>query len=304
MSWRTVVVSQRAKLDLKMGYLTVRAENVTNRINIDEISVLILENTAVSITGCLLSELVERKVKVVFCDNKRNPSSELVPYYGSHDCSAKIRKQIQWSEDTKAYVWTQIVSEKIRKQAELLHAVEKHSEAEMLEGYIAEIEFNDVTNREGHAAKVYFNALFGMSFTRSNDCVTNAALNYGYSIILSAFNRECALNGYLTQLGLFHNNMFNQFNLSCDFMEPFRVLIDKNVKSNNYTKFDTEEKHNLVGVLNDIVEIGGQKQYVNNAIKIYCRSVFDAINDNDVSLIKFYNICNETSIKSGEKCEL
>ena len=50
----------------------------------------------------------------------------------------------------------------------------------------------DSTNREGHAAKVYFNALFGMSFTRSADTPVNAALNYGYSIILSAFNREVA----------------------------------------------------------------------------------------------------------------
>lgn len=112
MSWRTVVIAQRAKLDLKLGYLVVRAEEATNKINIDEISALIIENTAVSITGCLLSELVERKVKVIFCDNKRNPSSELVAYYGSHDCSAKIRKQVQWTEDMKAYVWTQIVSEK------------------------------------------------------------------------------------------------------------------------------------------------------------------------------------------------
>lgn len=197
-----------------------------------------------------------------------------------------------------------LYQKKIRKQAELLREFEKHNEAQMLENYIAEIEFNDVTNREGHAAKVYFNALFGMNFTRSSECVTNAALNYGYSIMLSAFNRECVLNGYLTQLGLFHNNMFNQFNLSCDLMEPFRALVDRNVKSNNYTKFDTEEKHKLVGLLNDVVEIGGQKQYVNNAIKIYCRSVFDAINDNDVSLIRFYNVCSEASTKIGENSEL
>ena len=30
--------------------------------------------------------------------------------------------------------------------------------------YIENIEINDVTNREGHAAKVYFNALFGKIF--------------------------------------------------------------------------------------------------------------------------------------------
>ncbi len=80
--------------------------------------------------------------------------------------------------------------------------------------YINEIEFGDVTNREGHAAKVYFNALFGMDFTRSAENVTNAALNYGYSLLLSTFNRCVVANGYITQLGLFHDNVFNQFNLS------------------------------------------------------------------------------------------
>lgn len=73
----------------------------------------------------------------------------------------------------------------------------------MLDSYVEELEFNDVTNREGHAAKVYFNAMFGKSFTRSDDIPINAALNYGYSLILSCFSREIVSSGYLTQLGLF-----------------------------------------------------------------------------------------------------
>ena len=32
-------------------------------------------------------------------------------------------------------------------------------------------------------------------------------------LYLSAFNREIVSNGYITQIGLFHDNMFNQFNL-------------------------------------------------------------------------------------------
>ena len=93
MSWRTIVISKRAKLDLQMGYMVVRGEEIT-RIHLSEISVLLIESTAVSLTASLLAELVKRKVKVIFCDEKRNPSSELVGYYGSHDTSNKIRKQI------------------------------------------------------------------------------------------------------------------------------------------------------------------------------------------------------------------
>ena len=51
-------------------------------------------------------------------------------------------------------LWTEIVTEKIRKQADHL-AYWKLAESEMLYGYIGEIQFDDATNREGHAAKVY-----------------------------------------------------------------------------------------------------------------------------------------------------
>ena len=94
----------------------------------------------------------------------------------------------------------------------------------MLAKYAAEVQPGDVTNREGHAAKVYFNALFGLSFKRGDKTFLNGALNYGYAVILSAFNREIVANGMNTQLGIAHKNEFNAFNLSCDLMEPFRIL--------------------------------------------------------------------------------
>ena len=151
-----------------------------------------------------------------------------------------------------------------------------------------EVRPSDNSNREGHAAKVYFNALFGKDFTRSLENSTNAALNYGYGIILSAFNREIVANGYITQLGLFHDNMFNQFNLGSDLMEPFRVLVDCAVKNMMPQKFEHEEKVTVLKILQQEVRIGNRREYVNNAIKIYCRSVFDALNENDGLLIKFY----------------
>ena len=286
MSWRVVVISKRAKLDYQLGYLVVRNESVT-KIHLGEISTLLIESTAVSITTSLLAELTKKKIKVIFCDEKRNPSSELVGYYGSHDTSSKVRNQIQWSRNSKDAVWTEIVTEKIRKQKKLLEYQGKE-ESKLLDSYLQEIKWNDETNREGHAAKVYFNALFGLDFTRTTDCPINAALNYGYSIILSAFTREITANGYITQLGLFHDNMFNQFNLASDLMEPFRVLVDKEVLEMKFEEFEVDEKRRLVNILNHEVVIDGKVQYVNNAVKIYCKSVFDALNENDSSLIRFY----------------
>ena len=290
MSWRTVVVTGNAKLDYKMDYLVVRKAEATTRIFIGEIGLLIIESTAVSLTTMLLSELTKHKIKVVFCDEKHNPQSELISYYGSHDTSAKIRTQIQWTREVKKNVWTKIVAEKVKQQSENLKKCELKVPADMLKQYIEEMELGDKTNREGHAAKVYFNALFGIDFSRSKDCAINAALNYGYGILLSCFNREVIANGYITQLGLFHNNMFNQFNLSSDLMEPFRILVDRIVVKNKPEKFDSEEKMNFIYMLEDEVMIDGKHQYISNAIKIYCKSIFDALNENDVSLIKFYEV--------------
>ena len=282
------MISNSAKLDYQMGYMVVRREEIL-KIHLSEMYMLIIESTAVSLTAALLNELVKRKIKVVFCDEKRNPSSELIPYYGSHDTSAKIRNQIAWRDDIKKAVWTEIVAEKIRKQAELLEELGK-PENSLLYHYVDELEFGDESNREGHAAKVFFNALFGKSFSRTTENSINAALNYGYGIILSCFTREIAANGYITQLGLFHNNMFNQFNLASDLMEPFRPLNDRLVYHMMPMQFDHEEKMEILQLLQQEVFIAGRKEYVSNAIKIYTKSIFDALNDNDASLIRCYSI--------------
>ena len=287
MSWRNVIISTRCKLDYKMGYLVIRGEEV-KRVYLDEIAVLMLENPAVSLTGCLVEALTEKKIKVIFCDSGRSPTAELVPYHGSHDSSLKIRRQMGWEEQTKAFAWQQIIIRKIGNQCAFLQELKKEREYRLLQEYIQQVALNDATNREGHAAKVYFNALYGMKFTRGADLPVNAALNYGYSILLSAFNREVALNGYLTQIGLFHNNRFNHFNLSCDLMEPFRDLIDREVYRMQPKQFGREEKHAMWNLFSTSILYQGSRQTVLNAVKLYTKHTLDCISDGTPEAIDFY----------------
>lgn len=286
MGWRTVVIRNRAKLDLQLGHMVVRNNDLI-KINIDEISILVIECTAVSLTAALLAELTRKKVKVIFCDEKRLPSSELISYYGSHDTSLKYRKQILWSSESKTEVWTEIVKEKIYQQMNLLDE-RGLREAKLLRQYLNEVQPGDATNREGHAAKVYFNALFGLGFSRTQDNLQNAALNYGYSIILSAMAKEIVSLGYCTQLGICHDNQFNSFNLACDLMEPFRILVDRIVIDMHISKFDSAVKNSLLDVLNQEVRINGNKEYVGKAIRIYVKSACDAIEEQDSTFLKFY----------------
>jgi CRISPR/Cas system-associated endonuclease Cas1 len=99
--------------------MVIRGEE-TKRILLDEMAVLMIENNAVSMTGCLLSALLDKKIKVIFCDGTHNPQAELCPYYGAHNVSLKIKQQIGWSKDTKNTIWTRIVKEKILNQARVL----------------------------------------------------------------------------------------------------------------------------------------------------------------------------------------
>lgn len=87
-----MVITSRCELDYKMGFMVVRGEE-TKKIFLDEIAVLLIENPAVSLTGCLIEELNQKKIRVVFCDTKRNPNAELVPYYNAYDCSRRINCQ-------------------------------------------------------------------------------------------------------------------------------------------------------------------------------------------------------------------
>lgn len=285
MSWRVVVVSSNAKVDFKMDYLVIRTLEDTRRVHISEIAVLMIESTAVSVTAYALCELIDRKVKVIFCDRQRNPHAELIPCSGSHDSTAKIRQQMAWKTETKEAVWTEIIRAKIRHQRDVLGRLNR-PQAEMLTDYLREIQLGDATNREGHAAKVYFNALFGMEFSRALPNAINAALNYGYGLLLSAVNREISAAGYLTQIGIFHDNTFNAYNLGCDLMEPLRPLIDYAVKGINPQVFEKDEKYTLVRLLNTEVTFDGKRHVLLYALRLYCASVFRALQSGDVGEIR------------------
>lgn len=285
MGFRTVVVKHRCKLDVKLNYMVCRGD-VETRIFLPEISTLILESTAISLTTALISELTKSGAKIVFCDEKHNPENELVPYHAHYSSFKKIQEQLKWSPKTKQKIWSKIIKEKINNQKKILQKYGFKDDAKLLEKYMHNVNLNDASNREGFAAKVYFNALFGQDFARRSASFVNGALNYGYAVILACFNREIVKNGYLTQLGIWHKNEFNYFNLSSDLMEPFRTLIDAIVLEMP----DTEQrfKFKILEVLEQKVKIGGKEQLLENAIAVYCRSVFDALNKNNEQLIMFY----------------
>ena len=286
MGWRTVVINKNCKLSYKNDYLIVRSEDL-KMIHLSEINTIIIENGMASITSYLINELANKKIKLIICDEKHNPSCEMMPYYGSFNTSKKIMNQVNWKKEKKDKAWQQLIKHKIHNQAMLLKSLEISGFEKLLE-YEEQVELADKTNREGHAAKVYFNLLYGNDFFRSNPDNTNISLDYGYAILLSLINREVVSKGYITQLGINHKNEFNQFNLSCDLMEIFRPMVDEIVYNNREFAFEKEYKYKLIDVCNREVYIQGKKQYLSNAIPIFISSVFDFLENEEESEILNY----------------
>lgn len=284
MGFRTVIVNSRAKLEFRLNFMIVRGEN-EKRIFIDEINTLIVQSTAVSLTAALLSELIRSGVKVIFCDEKFNPCSELVPYYGAHNTSKRYKIQMQWRDETKNEIWRLIIAQKITNQKNYLQKRGFSAEAELIGSYIPDILPGDTTNREGHSAKVYFNCLMPCGVSRRDGGFLNGCLNYGYAVLLSCFNREIVASGYLTQFGIWHDNEFNQFNLSSDLMEPFRTIVDEVAFS--LPEGDKEFKRKMADILNFQISIDGKTTTLDLAVRTYVRSVLNALEASDPSLIIF-----------------
>ena len=280
MSFRTVVITRQSKISYKNRFLVVKQENDEKYIHLSEIDTIIVDSISVSISAYLLKELADNKINIIFCDEKHNPFGEIVPYYSKHNTSKMIKEQIKWKAIDKDKLWSEIVKNKIMNQALLLKKI-KSDKYKLVLSYIDEVVDGDKTNREGHAAKVYFNALYGNNFVRNTDDQINAALNYGYAILLSTINKERINNGYLTQLGIHHKNEFNEFNLTCDLMEPFRIVIDNFVYYNQDRKLDTEYKLDIVNILNSTFKYQGKNYTLKDIIKMYVKNSLDSINNSE-----------------------
>ena len=277
MHWRTLVISSCARLEFECGNIIIISDE-TSIYPICEIKTLVISSQQVSITCYLLNELVFHNVKVIFCDDRRTPSFELCKYYGNTISSEQLFKQTNWHELLKSHKWQQIVIQKLNIQYKLLCHYNFPNRNKLK--YLSEqVELDDRTNREGYGAKLYFNSLFGNDFTRESSCTENAGLNYGYTILLSMFNRSIAIHGYNTALGIHHCNKYNHFNLSCDLMEPFRPFVDKIVYENRHRELDREYKMLFISLEYQKMIYDGKKYEIGTAVDKYVKELLDNMND-------------------------
>ncbi len=280
MAFRTIFIESQCRCSYQGGYLVVRKTDDTKKIHLSEISSIILQSTQVYVSAYLLAELAKCKISLVVADEKCNPIGQYLPLYGAHNASKRVAEQLSWGEPVKKRVWQHVVREKIRQQARLLEEGGRTEVAKALYACRDEVRSGDTTNREAHAARLYFSALFGRGFSRDDDSPINAALNYGYAVVLSMVNREIVSRGYLTQCGICHRNEYNQFNFSCDLMEPFRPIVDRLASEYSQEFFDREVRLLLGDLGNRVVAYRGGSYRLHSVVSLYVQDCLGALNKN------------------------
>lgn len=76
MAWRNIVVTQHCKVSMKMNLLVVQTDDDTVQIPIDDIGMVLFATTQAVITTSAMASLLERDIKVVFCNDKHLPIGE------------------------------------------------------------------------------------------------------------------------------------------------------------------------------------------------------------------------------------
>ena len=251
---RSLVFSSPANLSLKDRQIVISLkESPEDKITapIEDIGVVIIDNPAVSITIPLLNYLADNNVIVVICNSKGVPSSTLLSFGTNHYQGEILQSQINITEPLKKGLWKQIVESKIKNQAALLNKLGKNGDK--LKSYYCNIKSGDTDNREGIAARIYFQELFGKGFVRERSQEgINALLNYGYTILRAATARAVVGSGLFQGIGLHHHNRSNSFPLVDDLIEPYRPFVDEMVYQlllNNCLELSKNVKAKLISVL-------------------------------------------------------
>ena len=276
MSHRIIYIEKCECLKLYLDNIKVVYNDNDILLPISDIQILVIDNYKSSLSIPLINKLTENNVCTVICGIDHIPKSYILPMNGHFSQSGNINKQIAWDNDRKQIMHQKIVRAKIHNQTEILKLNNKsHEVIEKLHQFENEVEKDDVTNREGLAAKMYFRELFGDDFIRFDEDVINAGLNYGYSIFRSLISSIIVAKGYLPNLGIFHRGKQNMFNLSDDVIEVFRPIVDHYVYNNMMEDilFKQEHKEALIQLTTKKLEIDGRKQTVNNAIYVYIENI-------------------------------
>lgn len=272
MGWRIIEVSTEDNISLYLNNLLIKRGEKKIIININDIDMLLVDNTRINLSVQLMNALVQNNAIIILFNNKHEPSAFVYAVEGNHMSLKILEKQISWNNQFKGRLWKEIIKNKISNQYYLVnHVASADIGFDYFTNILNEVKEFDVTNREGHFAKVYWHAMFGIDFIRdqdgNNNAVINSMLNYGYAILRGMVIKSIVKKGLDPRIAVFHKSFSNFYALASDLMEPFRPLVDKIVFNNRTAPiFTVEIRQMLVETLTEKVFINDKQEFINNAI--------------------------------------
>lgn len=264
MAYRNLMIASNAQLKIKNEQLLIKTDT-THSVPIEDINSVLVENHQSTITIATLAKLVQDGVTIFVCDEKHTPCAIMMPFAQNARQYGVVKLQESLSLPLQKQLWQQIVKYKINNQAICLEFNKQDNTAQQLRSLAKKVTSGDSNNTEAVAAAVYFKALFGPDFIRSNDDdLRNAALNYGYAIIRGHIARLIASCGFLPMKGIHHKSELNAYNLADDFIEPFRPVVDLFVaqEAQAFEALTPQLKQKLYNLLNMDIKIAQQNHSV------------------------------------------
>ncbi len=287
MGWKTVIIGSECKVSLSTNRMKITIGEEYHNYPLTDIDTVIFSNNKVIITIPIIAKLIENNVGIIICDSHNDPIGIFQPFNCHSLVFKQLKKQINWKVTKKKRLWKLIVEEKIASEISNLKLLRmSYDSIETLKYYKDSVYNDDQTNREGSAARVYFKEMFGSEFTREKKIAINFALNYGYKIIASYISKVIAARGYVTQLGIHHISESNPFNLTYDFIEPLRYIIDMWVYENIDEIFNTSHKINILQIMEYKIKINNKWMRLNDAIEDLIDSYLAFLNKERDSIIK------------------
>lgn len=254
MAFRVVLIENEVAIKVKLNNLIITKNGQDIWIPLDDISMIVMDNLSSMLSTRLLCQLSEQGIGFIICNQQHLPTGFYSAYDNHSRASKVIGYQIEKGQEYYKALWEKVVEAKIKNQAKSYYRLKNDKMGrEQIAKFATDITDGDRSNREAHAAKVYFNLLMGTSFSRGNeDILLNSGLDYGYAILRGYIARACVGYGLNTQIGIHHKSEYNRFNLVDDLMEPLRPFVDivayKTLENAKY--FTPEHRRQLVDVLN------------------------------------------------------
>ena len=278
---------------LKNTNLLIDQKELGEKVSLDleDISVIVLESRQATITTGLLSAIAQEKIALFICDEYHHPNGLFLPFsqHSRFSKIAHIQKDI--SKPLKNKLWQKIIQTKVLNQAKALKITGQEG-YQKLKNLSQKVQSNDKTYIESYAASEYFTYMFEELNRRDDTDGRNAALNYGYAIIRGAISRTLSAYGFIPAFGIQHHSELNAFNLSDDLIETFRVFVDVEVVKiyDNFTMDEVfltkEQKSQLINLLTIYVDIDGEQLSILNAIEKMVQTLQKSYIKNDFSLLK------------------